>query len=252
MPNSLTTPRRTRKAQVALHTIGLALMAAAMGLAGVGALRNNVAVAAPTTTTVQVGQTNGGSTSANQYNSASVTIPLGDTVSFIRFAGSHDATSAVVPLGGSSFVSPSPMAASTPFAVTPAAGGIYTYYCTIHSDPTEATLANIDANIAAGKMVGKIVVNAPAAPTATPTAAATAPPTATAAPGTAVPTATTPAGATATPTAAATTPPTSTTAATATPASTATPTPAPPPPAAGDIQIIDFAFSPTAFSVAPG
>ena len=190
MPNPRTTPRRTRKAQVALHKLGLALMAVAMGLAGVGALRNNVAVAAPTTITVQVGQRPSG-TSGSQFNAAAVTMTLGDTVSFIRFAGSHDATSVVVPAGGSQFLSPSPMAAGSPLTVTPAAAGIYTYYCTIHADPSEATLANIDANIAAGSMVGKIVVNAPAAPTATP-GVTTPTPTATTAPGTA-----TPAGATA-------------------------------------------------------
>ena len=182
MPNPRTTPRRTRKAQVALHKLGLALMAVAMGLAGVGALRNNVAVAAPTTITVQVGQRPSG-TSGSQFNAAAVTINLGDTVSFIRFAGSHDATSVVVPAGGSQFLSPSPMAAGSPPTVTPAAAGIYTYYCTIHADPSEATLANI----ALGKMVGKITVNAPAAPTATP-GVATATPTATTAPGTATPT----------------------------------------------------------------
>ena len=177
----------------------LGLLAFIALIAGVGIFGSDAAKAA--TTTVQVGQTNGGSTSANQYSPASVTINLRDTVSFIRFGGSHDATSAVVPLGGSSFASPSPMAAGTPFAVTPAADGIYTYYCTIHSDPTEATLANIDANIAAGKMVGKIVVNAAATITPTATATGTATPTATAT-GTATPTAT--ATGTATPTATAT------------------------------------------------
>ena len=252
MPNPLTTPRRTRKAQVALHTIGLALMAAAVGLAGAGVFRDSVAEAA--TTTVIVGQTNGGgATGVTQFNSATITVTRNDTVTWNSAldAKAHDVWSAVVPAGAAAFNSPMLKSgtAATTFSATLSVDGVYTYYCDLHSSAAEATLANVDANIALGKMVGKITVNAPAAPTATPVVA-TATPTATTAPGTATPTATTPAGATATPTASATTPPTSTTAATATPTHTATPTP--PPPAAGDIQIIDFAFSPTAFSVAPG
>ena len=187
-------------------------------IAGAAIFRSDAAKAV-STTTVLVGQKTDG-TAADQYNPASVTITLGDTVSFTRFAGSHDATSAVVPAGASAFASPSPMVAGAPFAVTPTATGIYTFYCSIHSNPTEATLANVDANIAAGRMVGKIVVTAPAA-TATPTstpATATATPTATAT-GTATPTAT--ATGTATPTATAT--------GTATPTATATATPTPTP-----------------------
>lgn len=177
-------------------------------IAGVAIFRSDAAKAV-STTTVLVGQKTDG-TAADQYNPASVTITLGDTVSFTRFAGSHDATSAVVPAGASAFASPSPMVAGAPFAVTPTATGIYTFYCSIHSNPTEATLANIDANIAAGRMVGKIVVTAPAA-TATPTS------TSTPATATATSTATATATGTATPTATAT--------GTATPTATATATP---------------------------
>ena len=195
-------------------------------IAGVAIFRSDAAKAV-STTTVLVGQKTDG-TAADQYNPASVTITLGDTVSFTRFAGSHDATSAVVPAGASAFASPSPMVAGAPFAVTPTATGIYTFYCSIHSNPTEATLANVDANIAAGRMVGKIVVTAPAA-TATPTstpATATATPTATAT-GTATPTATATATATPTATATGTATPTATATGTATPTATATGTATP-------------------------
>lgn len=124
--------------------------------------------ASAATSTVQVGQRSDGS-SGNAYTPASVTIPLGDTVSFIRFAGSHDVFSAVVPAGASAFTSPSPMAAGVAFNVTPTVVGTYTYYCSIHSDPSEATLGSIDANISGGRMVGKIVVTAPVADTTAPT-----------------------------------------------------------------------------------
>ena len=188
-------------------------------IVGVGIFGGGAAKAA--STTVQVGQANGGTSPADQYNAASVTIPLGDTVSFTLFDGFHDVKSAAVPLGGAAFTSPLPLVAGTPFAVTPAAAGIYTYFCSIHSNLDEAALAGIDASIANGNMVGKIVVNA--ATTPTPTATATTTPTFTA-----TATATTTPTATATPT----TTPTATATPTMTPTATATPTTTPIPPSA--------------------
>lgn len=206
--------------------------------------------------TVQVGQRPGGS-SGSQFNSASVTVNSGDSVTFARFAGTHDVQSAVVPGGAAQFSSPSPLSAASPFAVTLSVPGVYTYFCTIHSDATEATASGIDASIASGNMVGKIVVTTAATPTAT-TAAATAtpvPPTVTAVgptatPGVATPTpaATATAGPTSTPTVATTPGSTPTTAPTTTPVVTATPVPAGP----GGVNIVDFSFTPTGITVAAG
>ena len=83
----------TKKSTPKLAALGLLAFIAL--IAGVGIFGSDAAKAA--TTTVQVGQTNGGSTSANQYSPASVTINLRDTVSFIRFAGTHDVVSAAIP-----------------------------------------------------------------------------------------------------------------------------------------------------------
>ena len=173
----------------------LALVVVAMSVAGAGVFGHSPAIAA--TTMVNVGQTNGGTTAANQYNPASITIALGDTAHFMLFAGPHDVQSAVVPAGGVAFTSPSPMAVGSTFSVTPTVVGTYTYYCTLHADATDATVANVAANIAAGVMVGRIVVTAAVTPTATAIATVTATATATA-------TATGTATATASPTATAT------------------------------------------------
>ena len=204
MASTIIIPRRSRATWFALHLFGLGLVAAVMGLAGVGALRGDLARAA-STVTVQVGQTNGGSDSANEFNAASVTISLGDTVMFARFNGFHNVLSGEVPAGAGTFASATPIVAGAPFLFTPTAPGTYTYYCDVHEDPDVATLANIDASIAAGAMVGKVVVTGAAA-TATPT------------PDTPTPsTPTTPATATATTTATVTAPATSTATTTTTP-----------------------------------
>lgn len=236
---------------------GVFLLALVVSLMGAGLLQQTVAEAA--TITVQVGQRPNGS-SGNQYNAASVTINPGDTVTFIRFAGTHDVESVFVPVGASAFASPSPMQAGVSFSVAPTVPGTYTYYCTIHSDPTEATLAGIDASIAAGNMVGKIVV-ASVAPTATATSApptatnTSTPPTATVTPGgTIVPPTATPTGAppTSTPTPGATSTPTTVPSATPT-----TPAATPTPPSTGGgsantVQMIDFDFVPGTISVPAG
>jgi len=237
--------------------VGPLLIALMMALAGSGILGDRLAHAA--TVTVQVGQKPDGS-SGNRYNPPVVNVNSGDAVSFLRFAGTHDAVSAVVPSGASSFASPI-LAAGVPFVVTPTVPGTYTYYCSIHSDPSEATLANIDANIAAGMMVGKVVVSAAATPTSVP---------ATPTPITPTPTATTPASATPTPPPSGTpTTPSATATPTTPPSATATPTPPPPtatpttpatptpastavPTGPGDIRVIDNAFEPVVVSVPTG
>lgn len=206
--------------------------------------------------TIQVGQRPNGS-SGNQFNSASITVNSGDSVTFSRFVGTHDVQSGVVPAGAAQFASPSPLGAGSPFTVTLTVPGVYTFYCSIHSDSTEATAAGIDASIAAGNMVGKIVVAAAAA-TATPTTAA---PTATPVPPTPTavgPTATpgggstptfTPTAVPATPTATATAPgSTPTTVPTATPVPTSTPVA----PGPGGVTIVDFAFTPVGLTVTAG
>ena len=235
MSNVTIIPPWARRKHSALNLFGVALLAAAIGLAGAGVLRGSPAQAA-TTATVQVGQANLGTTVADEYNAASVTISLGDTVSFTLSAGNHNVISAVVPAGASAFGSAgtatdpfAKMTSGVPYPFTPTVAGTYTYYCGLHAYASDAGLANVDANIAGtgpnGKaMVGKIVVTG-SAPTATPTAPAA----------TATPTATPPAGATPTPTSA---PPTA--------------TPTTPTGAQVDVQALDNSFSPADITVAPG
>ncbi len=154
----------------------------------------SVASAAPVTRTVLVGQVNGGTTSSNQYNSANVAAVQGDTIRFTRFAGTHNIASSVVPAGAVLSCSPvlgacsntawefpptatgggDAIAAATNYDLAIGAAsavGTYTYYCTIHANASDASLANVDGNIAGGgKMVGKFVVSAPAADTTPPAA----------------------------------------------------------------------------------
>ncbi len=151
---------------------------------GVVHARDATPIASAATTTVQVGQQNGGSTSANQFNAASISAVAGDTVRFVRFAGTHNVVSSVVPAGAvlscnaavgtctnTAFQFPptavaagDPIVAGTNYDLVfgaASAPGTYTYYCNIHAGANDATLANVDSSIAGGKMVGKIVVSAP-------------------------------------------------------------------------------------------
>lgn len=203
--------------------------------------------------TVQVGQRPGGS-SGNQFNAASLTLNSGDSVTFTRFAGTHDVQSAAVPAGAAQFSSPSPLSAGSPFTATFTVPGVYTYYCTIHSDATEATAGGIDSSISSGNMVGKIVVTAAATstPTTPPPTLTPLPPTPTTVGATATP------GAGNTPTATPTAiPPSSTPTATSTapgstPTTVPTATPTPPPPGPGGVNIVDFAFTPVGLTVPAG
>ena len=144
-------------------------------IVGMGAIRTNLAHAA--TTTVTVGQTNGGgATGVNQFNSATITVTRNDTVTWNSAldARSHDVTSAVVPAGAAAFNSPtlrSGTSAAT-FSATLSVDGAYTYFCSLHASAGDATLANVNANITAGLMVGKITVNAPAPDTTAPSVSA--------------------------------------------------------------------------------
>lgn len=155
-----------------------ALAALAVLVAGIGVF-SRADNAAAATTIVIVGQTNGGgSNGVNQYNAASITITSGDTVQWDSAPDgrAHDVNSAVIPAGASAFGSVilDSDTANTTFSQTLTVTGTYTYFCSLHSDASEATLANVDANIAAGRMVGKIVVNAPAPDTTAPVASAVA------------------------------------------------------------------------------
>jgi plastocyanin len=109
------------------------------------------------TTTVQIGQQNGGSLAASQFNAATVVITAGDTVHWNLFDGIHSVNSYIETTPGTpDWSSGTPVGAS--FNHTFALPGIYTYYCSVHAVRSQADPANIDANIAAGAMVGKVVV----------------------------------------------------------------------------------------------
>ena len=147
-------------------------------IVGMGAIRTNLAHAA--TTTVVVGQTNGGgATGVNQFNAATITVTRNDTVTWNSAldARGHTVVSAVVPAGAAAFTSPGTLKSGTvlaTFSTTLAVDGVYTYFCDLHAAAADATLANVDANITAGLMVGKITVNAPAPDTTAPTVSAVA------------------------------------------------------------------------------
>ena len=163
--------------RTSLKSITLAAVALLVLTAGVGVFRTDLAHAA--TTIVVVGQTNGGgATGVNQFNSASITVTAGDTVTWNSAldARSHDVVSAVVPGGAATWASPTLRSgtAATTFSTTVSVTGTYTYFCSLHAAATDATLANISANITAGMMVGRIVVNAPVADTTPPTVSAVA------------------------------------------------------------------------------
>jgi plastocyanin len=127
------------------------------------------------TATVSVGE--GG----NHFAPNSITVAVGDTVTWNWASGFHSVTEA-----GGSFDSGAHGSPGSPFSMTfNSAGEIY-YYCSVHATAADANDAGIDA----GKMVGEIVVQAQTGgtPTATASATATATQTATQAP-TATPTA---------------------------------------------------------------
>ena len=121
---------------------------------------------AATTVIVMVGQTSGGTTAADRYNLASITINVGDTVRWNWFSGSHDVQSYIGSF--SSGARGGMNNSSSTYSVTFPTAGIYTYYCDEHGGPSDAEPARIDERIAAGKMVGKIVVVAGAGDTTPP------------------------------------------------------------------------------------
>ena len=135
------------------------------------------------TTAVKVGQLNGGTSSAQQYNSASISVVRGDTVRWEWFNGTHDIQSANAP-GLSSGPKDGFNSLGQVYQYTFNTAGTYTYYCDTHAGPGDADLAVVDRRLADGKMVGKIVVTAGSTttPTATATVSGTATPAATATP----------------------------------------------------------------------
>ncbi len=119
-----------------------------------------VATAQAATTTVQVGQQNGGTAAASQFNAASITISAGDTVHWTWFSNTFGHTVTSYDETGSvpDWQSPVLNGSGQSFDHTFTTAGVYTYYCSIHATRADADPANIDANIAAGLMVGKITV----------------------------------------------------------------------------------------------
>ncbi len=116
---------------------------------------------------VNVGNGSGG----NVYVPASVTVAVGDTVTWTWASGFHN-----VDAVDGSFDSGAPHATpGSPFSNTFNTAGTFFYYCEVHATAADAT----DAGIAAGKMVGKVVVQAQGTGTATATATTTATATAT-------------------------------------------------------------------------
>ena len=238
-------------------TISLALSRRALGVFGVVLLSMAWVVAfwpsaaqprpaGAATTTVTVGETNGGGAiGVKQFNSAAITIAQGDTVTWNSAADSklHDVTSfEQSPPGTAAWASPMLKSgtANSSFSHTFNAAGAFTYFCSLHASATDADPSVIDANIAAGLMVGKVTVQAPATatPSDTPTITNTPPPGSTAT-NTSEPTLTP--TLTDTPVPSATTPPTST--------PTNSPTPLPD---TVTVQMKNYLFEPAALTVRVG
>jgi len=134
------------------------LAAGAIALAAALSLAQAPGHAVAATTTVQVGQQNGGVAAAFQFNAASVAVSSGDTVHWALFSGFHTVTSFAEPSPGV----PQWSSGTFPFDHAFGPPGTYTYYCSIHATRAQADPSVIDANIAGGAMVGKVVVTAPA------------------------------------------------------------------------------------------
>ena len=146
-----------------MKRLSLRLLLLSGGLLAILALAAAPRPAEAATTVVQVGQVNGGTANANRYNAASISVAPGDTVRWQRFSGNHNVTSAVVPAGEATFRFPATgsMVAATNYDLVVNTAGTYTYYCSIHANASDATLANIDGNISGNSlMVGKVVVQA--------------------------------------------------------------------------------------------
>ena len=147
----------------------LALLTVLAGSAGM--------VANAATTTVLVGQANGGTTSSSQYNAAAISNAVGDTVTWNSFntnqhnvvayseavAGTPDWDSGIMRVGG-----------TATFSRLLSAVGVTTYYCSLHANRSDAAPGVIDASIASGIMVGKITTAAAAADVTAPTVTAVA------------------------------------------------------------------------------
>jgi plastocyanin len=101
---------------------------------------------------------------SNRFTPNAVTVNVGDQVTFTYGGTSfHNATSATAAWPAITLSSGNTSGSTTAFT-TP---GTYYFYCSIHSDPANATEAHVTANDA---MVGKIVVVAATTTTATATA----------------------------------------------------------------------------------
>ncbi|MBI5290153.1 MAG: cupredoxin domain-containing protein [Chloroflexi bacterium] len=198
------------------------------------------------TTTVTIGETNGGGAiGVQQYNSAAITISEGDTVTWNSAADAkfHDITSFeesapdVAVWNSPNLKSGT---ANSSFSHTFSASGTFTYFCSLHAARADADPTVVDANIAAGMMVGKVTVQAPdtATPSNTPTITNTPPPGSTA---------TNTAEPTLTPTQTNTPVPSPTTPPSATP--TLSPTPLPD---TVTVQMKNYLFEPAALTVRVG
>ena len=141
-----------------------AAMVAALAVAGAAVLSGGATTARAATITVQVGQQNGGTAIADQFNAAVVTINQGDTVHWTWFSNpfGHTVVSFSQTGGVPDWQTPAPLTgAGQSFDHAFSTAGVFTYYCSIHALRSDADPVNIDSSIALGKMVGKITVNAP-------------------------------------------------------------------------------------------
>jgi plastocyanin len=148
------TAQRMMRAKASVLTAAL-LVAAAAIVVGVAMPERALA-----DKTVEVGQQNGGTAPALQFNSASILIKVGDTVHWtLADANSHTVTAYDESTPGTPDWTSGTLAGT--FDHTFTTPGIYTYYCQFHASRLAADPSQIDARIASGFMVGKIVVEAP-------------------------------------------------------------------------------------------
>lgn len=147
-----------------LHTLIVRWMSVATlpGLIAAAALLiSNASPAAAAVTTVNVGQQNGGTTSAFQFNAAAVTLQAPGSVQWNWFNFQHNITSYAETGGVPDWQSPPLNGPGQSYTRQFTQGGTQTYYCTFHAQRDSADPAVVDGNIAAGVMVGKIVVLSP-------------------------------------------------------------------------------------------
>lgn len=142
---------------------GRAGIVAAVAIAGAAVFSGGATTTQAGVRAVEVGQQNGGTLPAAQFNAAVLTIGQGDTLHWTWFADpiGHTVISFSQTGGVPDWQTPGLLnGAGQSFDHTFTTLGTFTYYCSVHALRASADPANVDASIASGLMVGKVTVSA--------------------------------------------------------------------------------------------